>query len=117
MPQLPLDLSENVRNMAVHPSSSAHSGDQALGMMRLLSSWNDVQLRIKLFSSPTNSLKFQNISTFYRAIKQGYYEVLGCMKCLKERERHISAIILLMKSSAFGQVKPNGDLNPNHCIL
>lgn len=110
MPQLPLDLSENLRNMAVHLSTSAHSGDQALGIMRLLSSWNDVQLRIKLFSNPINSLKLQNISTLYRGIKQGYYEVLDCMKCLKERERHISDITLLMKSSAFGQVKPNGDL-------
>lgn len=77
---------------------------------------NDVQLGTKQFSNPTNALTLQSISTFCTGIKQGQYEVLVCRKWLKERERHIPDITLI-KSLAFGQVKPNGALNPKHHIL
>lgn len=48
-----LDLSENLRNLAVCLKISAHSRDQALGIMSLLSSWQGMMFSWERNSSPT----------------------------------------------------------------
>lgn len=47
-----LDLSENLRNLAVCLKISAHSRDQALGIMSLLSSWQGMMFSWERNSSP-----------------------------------------------------------------
>lgn len=56
---------------------------------------NDVQLGTKKFSSPTNALTLQTISTFYTGIKLGQSEVTVCIRLL--RERHIQDSTLMIR--------------------
>lgn len=82
-----------------------------------LTTGNDVHLGMKQFSNSTNALTLQSISTFCTGIEQGQCEILVCRKLLKERERYIPGTTLMIKSLAFGQIKPNGGLSPKHHIL
>lgn len=97
MPEFLLDLNENLRNLAVCLKISADSGDQALGIMRFLGSWQGMMFIWEWNSSPILQMLWHvRVFPHFPQCK-----VFVCRKWLRERERLIPDTTLMIKSLTF----------------